>query len=117
MTDGELDQLLTRAATGRTDHPWPVASREFHTELVRVTAEQYYGSHGSAGWHMVGFSPALRRSSGQPPESTIRLRTYRFDELGARYDVIVVGLGAGGGVAAAELAANGLKVLAVDRGD
>lgn len=117
VTDGELDQLLSRAATGRTDPPWPVASREFHTELVRVTAEQYYGSHGSAGWHMVGFSPALRRSSGQPPESTIRLRTYRVHELGARYDVIVVGLGAGGGVAAAELAANGLKVLAVDRGD
>ena len=68
VTDGELDQLLSRAATGRTDHPWPVASREFHTELVRVTAEQYYGSHGSAGWHMVGFNPALRRSSGQPPE-------------------------------------------------
>jgi choline dehydrogenase-like flavoprotein len=117
VTDEELDRLLARVASGRTEHPWPVSAAAFRAELMRVTAEQFYGSHGAAGWHMVGFHPALRRSGGLPPEGTAPLTTCRIHELGDRYDAIVVGIGAGGGIAAAELAVQGLSVLAVDRGE
>lgn len=117
MTDDELDQLLNQLAAGETRHPWPVSPGEFRTELMRLTAEQYYGSHGAAAWHMVGFSPAVRRSGGVAPDSQAPLVTLRVHELRPGYDAIVIGVGAGGGVAAAELAASGLKVLAADRGD
>ncbi len=118
ITDEELDRLLSRLADGQTALPWPVSPARFHAELVRVTAEQYYGSHGTAGWHMVGYSPAVRRSAGTPgPAPGPRLTTSRVHELRPTYDAIVVGVGAGGGVAAAELAANGLTVLAADRGE
>lgn len=118
ITDEELDQLLSRLADGQTAHAWPVSPARFHVELVRVTTEQYYGSHGTAGWHMVGYSPAVRRSAGTPgPATGGRLTTCRVHELRPTYDAIVVGVGAGGGVAAAELAANGLTVLAADRGE
>jgi choline dehydrogenase-like flavoprotein len=117
VTDEDLDRLLDGVAAGRTRHPWPVSPAEFHAELMRVTAEQYYGSHGTAAWHMVGFSPAVRRSGGAPPDDAAPLTTCRVHELRASYDAIVIGVGAGGGVAAAALAASGLTVLAADRGE
>ena len=116
-TDDELDRLLDRVAAGEATHPWPVSPASFHAELMRVTAEQFYGSHGAAGWHMVGFSPALRRPGGAPPGGAAPLTTCRVHELRASYDAIVIGVGAGGGVVAAELAARGLTVLAADRGE
>ena len=117
VRDEELDQLLARVASGRVASRWPVDAPEFHRELMRVTAEQFYGSHGTAAWRMVGFNPAPRRSSGRRPGDTGPLTTCRAYELEPRYDAIVVGLGAGGGVAAATLAEAGLKVAAVDRGE
>lgn len=117
VTDDGLDRLLSRLAAGETSQPWPVSPAEFHTELMRLAAEQYYGSHGAAAWPMVGFSPAVRRSGGVPAEAPEPLVTLRVHELRASYDAIVIGVGAGGGVAAAELAASGLRVLAADRGD
>ena len=41
----------------------------------------------------------------------------RRDQLAARYDAVVVGSGAGGGVAAWALAQSGRSVLLVERGD
>ena len=118
VTDGELDQLLSRLAAGQTAAAWPVDAAVFHAELVRVTAEQFYGSHGTAAWRMIGFDPAPRRSAGRPgPAEAGLLEPVRAHELQRRYDVVVIGLGAGGGVAAAALAEAGLKVAAVDRGE
>lgn len=117
VTDEELDQLLARVAAGPGAVTWPVDGTAFHTELMRVTAEQFYGNHGAAAWRMIGFDPAPRRSSGYLPGDTDPLTTCRVHELQPRYDALVVGLGAGGGVAAATLAEAGLKVAAVDRGE
>ncbi len=116
VTDEELDQLLDRLGRGETGRKWPVSPAEFCAELVRVTAEQYYGSGGAAGWQLVGYSPAVRRSGSAPAGGAAPLVTHQVHELRASYDAIVVGVGAGGGVAAAELASRGLTVLAADRG-
>ncbi|MBV9794124.1 MAG: GMC family oxidoreductase N-terminal domain-containing protein [Actinobacteria bacterium] len=117
VTDEELDQLLERLSRGETGSGWAVGAEEFWAELVRVTAEQYYGSSGAAGWALVGYSPAVRRSGQAAAGEARPLVTHRVHELRAGYDAIVVGVGAGGGVAAAELAARGLTVLAADRGE
>ena len=61
VTDDELAVLLTRVAAGQVAAAWPVDAPAFHEELMRVTAEQFYGSHGTAAWRMVGFDPAPRQ--------------------------------------------------------
>ncbi len=66
---------------------------------------------------MVGYQPGPRRSSGllgpQPP----RLPTGRLADAAETTTLIVVGAGAGGGVAASVLTAAGYRVLVLDRGD
>jgi hypothetical protein len=47
VTDEELDRLLARVASGRTEYLWPVSVADFRAELMRVTAEQFYGSHSA----------------------------------------------------------------------
>lgn len=82
--------------------------------LIRLAAEAYYGSADGAGARMVGYD----RGATQPqPRYEQPLRTTSFDDLDAGYDVIVVGAGAGGGVAALVTAEAGARVLIVDRGD
>lgn len=83
--------------------------------LVQRAAEAYYGSADSPGARMIGYDPRPRR----PPDAAVTrpaLPTTRFDDLADQYDVVVLGAGAGGGVAAWTLAEAGARVLLVDRG-
>jgi len=63
-------------------------------------------------WERVGWSPRVPPIVDDEPPGPLRTP----DEIAARYDVVVVGAGAGGGVAAWRLAAAGRSVLLVDRG-
>lgn len=79
--------------------------------IVTLALQGFYaGTSAPAGWAMLGFDPgptspsADRVDSGTPPNL-----------IDDDYDVIVIGAGAGGGVAAAELASKGERVLLIDR--
>lgn len=84
--------------------------------LVQRAAEAYYGAADSAGARMIGYDARPRRS----PEGSVvdpPVTATAFASVSDRYDVVVLGAGAGGGVAACTLAEAGARVLLVDRGD
>ncbi|GAB3393692.1 GMC family oxidoreductase [Humibacter soli] len=75
------------------------------------------GNAGAASWRMVQWRP--EPVGGWPalaPESDKRHVLAGPGWLRPRYDAIVIGSGAGGGVAAAELAKSGREVLVVEAG-
>ena len=76
------------------------------------------GNDDAVSWRMLGWSPAP--AGGWPTEDVWvpdRGPIIRRDQVAARYDAVVVGSGAGGGVAAWALAQSGRSVLLVERGD
>ena len=76
------------------------------------------GNDDAVSWRMLGWSPAP--AGGWPAEDVWapdRGPIIRRDQVAARYDAVVVGSGAGGGVAAWALAQSGRSVLLVERGD
>jgi len=79
--------------------------------LVTAAARAYYGDRDGAGARMLGF-----RATAGPPGPDARLRTTPLGAAADAYDVVVLGAGAGGGVAACVLAEGGARVLLVDRG-
>ncbi len=84
-------------------------------QLVQLAAEAYYGGADRAGARMVGFDATPKRSPGAAIFEPV-LTTTPFDRLRADYDAVVLGAGAGGGVAVSVLAEAGARVLIVDRG-
>ncbi|MEU1472409.1 GMC family oxidoreductase [Streptomyces sp. NPDC005761] len=82
--------------------------------LLRIAYEGYYaGTSAPAGWATTGFKPVPLGVSPLDPEPAPSIRP---EHVRSHYDVVVVGAGAGGVVAARELAAAGREVLLVERG-
>ena len=76
------------------------------------------GNDDGVSWRMSGWSPAP--ADGWPADDVWvpnRDPIIRREQVAARYDAVVVGSGAGGGVAAWALARSGRSVLLVERGD
>jgi choline dehydrogenase-like flavoprotein len=83
--------------------------------LLRVAYEGYYGSFRGfqpRAWGMIGFRPLGRATGSVEPDPVPTVEPGAAREA---YDVVVVGAGAGGGVAAAVLAESGASVLLVER--
>jgi choline dehydrogenase-like flavoprotein len=75
------------------------------------------GNDDGVSWRMLGWSPAP--AGGWPAEDVWvpdRGPFIRPDQVAAHYDAVVVGSGAGGGVAAWALTQSGRTVLLVERG-
>lgn len=76
------------------------------------------GNHDARAWDLLGWTPAPL--GGWPTVDVTpvdRSAVIGRDALRPHYDAVVIGSGAGGGVAAAELTAAGRTVLVVERGD
>ena len=101
----EVDRgaLLQDLLAGRTTVPWTVDSTAFVETMVRLVAEQYYGARDAPGWEMVGYRPGPRRGPDLLGPGPAAMRTRRLADAADRYDAVVVGSGAGGGVAASVL--------------
>ncbi|MCL6442232.1 MAG: gluconate 2-dehydrogenase subunit 3 family protein [Alicyclobacillus sp.] len=120
LSPDEQDELLRAIEQSRVQD-WPVSAKRFFDALLSLVIEGYYGSPESGGnrdgksWEMIGFRPGPISGSDAPvEEADLPQRT--LHQLQDQYDAVVVGAGAGGSVAAAELAESGLRVLVVERG-
>lgn len=95
------------------DTPW-------FRRLCELVREGFYadegngGNAGNASWKMVGYEPRLP-AKPVPRVSYAAHRDGMPDDI--VYDAVVIGAGAGGGVAACVLAEAGKRVLLLERGD
>jgi len=84
-------------------------------ERVRqVAARTFYGD--PASWPALGYRH-MRPGTSWPPGPGVAPEPIAVDALDDHYDVVVIGAGAGGGVAACVLAEAGRRVLLVERGE
>lgn len=122
LSGEQQDALIADLLAGRTRVAWSgVAADEFMALLVSLTAQGFYGDPDNGGdregasWNMVGYR-YLPEGACWPEVRLPSLPTVAWDRMADRYDAIVVGSGAGGGVAACVLSEAGMRVLVVERG-
>ncbi len=114
------DRLLEDVDAGRVEG-LAGGKAGFVERFARLAAEAFYArSTGDprgalSSWAMIGY----RDRPGQPNRPIAEEpppRQRALGEIAQRYDAVIVGAGAGGGVAAAVAAEAGLRVLLVERG-
>jgi hypothetical protein len=115
----QQDEVLAAVEHGTVATTWHADPAQFFELLLTTAVEGFYsdpgngGNRGGVAWSMVGFpAPLVPAGPGRLPGVT-RSR----EQIRDSYDAVVVGSGAGGGVAAYVLARAGLEVLVVERGD
>ncbi|MGI5423848.1 GMC oxidoreductase [Streptomyces sp. CA-179760] len=104
----ELQAALTRPG-------WTVSPAEFVEKMATVAAHGYYGRRESGSWEGLGYDPSPKRPTELPVHHARPVESGP-EALLHPWDVIVVGAGAGGGVAARVLSAAGARVLLLERG-
>jgi choline dehydrogenase-like flavoprotein len=121
LDEASQDALITDllAADGAASEG--LVTREFLRLVIDLTAQGFYGDPGNGGnrdqvsWKMIGYRPLPDGATWPSPvrttDTTIAWHDVRHD-----YDAVVIGAGAGGGVAACVLAEAGWQVLVVERG-
>lgn len=124
-----VSRLAERTRPGRPFTEWTLAEQEaflgdvmadgspagcdLRALLDHLVVQRYTTP---ASWNEIGFTPAPPRTAPRVNPAADDVSTIRLPDAKSHYDVVVVGSGAGGGVAAGVLTAAGLSVLLVERG-
>ncbi|MBO9599577.1 MAG: GMC family oxidoreductase N-terminal domain-containing protein, partial [Cohnella sp.] len=120
LTADQQDRLLQELDRDSI-RDWPGTAKRFFDTSAHLAIEGYYGnpeardSSDTKPWDMLGFRPGTI-ANDQTDVHEVALQLTPLNKLRERYDVIIVGAGAGGSVAAAVLAESGRSVLVVERG-
>jgi choline dehydrogenase-like flavoprotein len=105
LTDALAAEAAARDNAAREDTPIDT--------VINLVHQAYYGGvREPAGWRVAGFRPI---PAGVEPIEPEPERGVPLDRLEKEYDVIIIGAGAGGGFAAAQLADRGRRVLLIER--
>ena len=119
---GVVDVRITSGAVGTADVASSMRDPEGFRWLGQLINAGYYADEdsgwnpGGRSWSAVGWTgypEGTRTAEYRPPHSAI----IGPEALAPRYDAVVIGSGAGGGVAACGLAESGRAVLVVEAGD
>lgn len=119
----DQDNLFADIVAGKTVIEWNgVDPAQFAQKLIILSQQGFYSDPENGGnldgvsWEMIGYR-VLPPGVEWPRVDLTPARLAGWDNLADRYDAIVVGAGAGGGIAACVLAEAGQRVLLVERGE
>lgn len=119
----EQEDLFASIVAGTTVVDWQgISPTQFSQTLILLSQQGFYcdpangGNRDGISWQMIGYR-VLPLGVEWPPVNLTPPRLASWENLATHYDAIVVGAGAGGGVAACVLAEAGQRVLLVERGE
>lgn len=116
------DKIIEDLLAGKTAIDWMISATEFIMLIIRLSIQGFYsdpengGNHDAISWKMINYHMGPRDASWPTIDATPP-QTISWDTISSSYEIIVVGAGAGGGVAACVLAEAGHRVLLIERGD
>jgi choline dehydrogenase-like flavoprotein len=114
--------IIEDLLVGKTTIDWTLSPVEFITLIIRLTVQGFYsdpengGNRNAIAWKMINYHMGPKGGSW-PKIDSFQPQTISWDTIHSTYEVIIVGAGAGGGVAACVLAEAGHRVLLIERGD